>query len=132
MKKVRFKRFDGSIIGLIILLCIFLLPGIIYWAVKRREFLYEILAEDEVIDRLEKLHSLVDKGVIDEVTYEEKRDRIVKLAKKANKVADKRKPKPKVLSRFNNKISALEYVVKSVEKIDIVGEKSFDKALKRL
>ena len=132
MKKVRFKRFDGNVVGLVILLCMLLLPGIIYWAVKRREFEFYVLTEDELIERMEKMHTLVDKGVIDPATYERKRDSLMKLGRRASKTADKRKPKPKVLSRFQNKVAALEYVVKSADKIDIVGRQSFDKAVRKL
>jgi len=132
MKKVRYKKFDGSIVVLIILLCIWIIPGLIYWAVKRREFLFDILTQDELVPELEKSQKLVDKGVIDQLTFEKKRDSLLKLASKASKIADKRKPKTKVLNLYQNKISILRYLVASGEKIDVVGKRTFDKQLKKL
>lgn len=132
MKQVRFRKFDGSVILLIIGLCFFLFPGIIYWAVKRRDFLFEVVTEAELVDRLEKLHELVKKGMLDEIQYERKRDRLVKLSKRANKTADKRKSNKKIMVEYQNKLANLDYVLKSAEKIDIIGLKTFDRALKKL
>jgi len=132
MKKVRYKKFDGSIVVLIILLCLGLIPGLIYWAVKRREFLFDVLTQDELVPELEKFQKLVDKGVIDQLTFEKKRDNLFKLASKASKTADKRKPKTKILNLYQNKISVLRYLIASAEKIDVVGERTFDKQLKKL
>lgn len=132
MKKVRYKKFDGSIVVLIILLCIWIIPGLIYWAVKRREFLFDVLTQDELVPELEKFQKLVDKGVIDQLTFEKKRDNLLKLASKASKTADKRKPKAKILNLYQNKINVLRYLIASAEKIDVVGERTFDKQLKKL
>lgn len=132
MKQVRFRKFDGSILLLVILLCFFLFPGIIYWAVKRRDFLFDVISEADLVDRLEQFHELVKKGMLDDIQYEKKRDRLVKLSKRANKAADRRKADKKLLVKYQNKLAALEYIIKSAEKIDIIGLKSFDKALKRL
>lgn len=132
MKKVRYKKFDGSIVVLIILLCIWIIPGLIYWAVKRREFLFDVLTQDELVPELEKFQKLVDKGVIDQLTFEKKRDNLLKLASKASKTADKRKPKAKILNLYQNKINVLRYLIVSAEKIDVVGERTFDKQLKKL
>lgn len=132
MKKVRYKKFDGSIVVLIILLCIWIIPGLIYWAVKRREFLFDVLTQDELVPELEKFQKLVDKGVIDQLTFEKKRDNLLKLASKASKTADKRKPKTKILNLYQNKINTLKYLIASAEKIDVVGERTFDKQLKKL
>lgn len=132
MKKVRYKKFDGSIVVLIILLCIWIIPGLIYWAVKRREFLFDVLTQDELVPELEKFQKLVDKGVINQLTFEKKRDNLLKLASKASKTADKRKPKAKILNLYQNKINVLRYLVVSAEKIDVVGERTFDKQLKKL
>lgn len=57
MKKVRYKKFDGSIVVLIILLCIWIIPRLIYWAVKRREFLFDVLTQDELVPELEKFQT---------------------------------------------------------------------------
>ena len=131
MKKVRYKKFDGSIVVLVILLCIWIIPGLIYWAVKRREFLFDVLTQDELVPELEKFQKLVDKGVIGQLTFEKKRDNLLKLASKASKTADKRKPKAKILNLYQNKINVLRYLVVSAEKIDVVGERMFDKQLKK-
>ena len=97
-----------------------------------RDFLFEVVTEAELVDRLEKLHELVKKGTLDEIQYERKRDRLVKLSKRANKTADKRKSNKKIMVEYQNKLANLDYVLKSAEKIDIIGLKTFDRALKKL
>lgn len=88
--------------------------------------------DEEMLDLLSGFRGLVEKGLVKEKFFEQKRDEILELKDRAAKTLTKKKPNNRIVREFLRRINVLKELISVSDSKSLIGNKHVKRLLKNL